>query len=349
MKNRQKKTKRAAAAVFALLLALLLPAAALADAWVPPDNHYIYGFETDAGARLVSLFLSNYAETGMTTYSSGTPSSKLHSVVLKDLELNASQFKDGLTVNTDAAGVQYMTVTAERYESRAGSLFPNSGMRAADCPGYSGGSITVTASNVNGPIDIAATVDKVTYEGDYVYYVDFSVWRVNVGSLSAVYGSTNVVPEAKVTKLTGGSCRFSYFGRKSVENISTWELALIDYQTGGFASASAVLEANVAYRPVSGSQAAPPASETPSPSAEPGVGTENDGNGEETETEALPEADTREGKGSLPEMRGGKETDERQGVAVRSGNTTLYVIILLAVVIIVLLAVLIIVVALKKR
>ena len=350
MKKRSSPMKRVLTAALALLIALLLPVACLADAWVPPDDHYNYHLaETDAGIRTVSLFVSNYAETGMASYGSDTPSSTLCAVVLKDLEINASQMKSGLTVGTGSDGQQYMTVTAERFESRASSLFPNSAVRASDCPGYSGGAITVTASHVNGPIEIAATVNYPHYVGDYTYDVDFTVWHVHTGSLSAVYGRTSEVPESKVTQLCGGKCTFQYKGDVNETDFSTWDLELVSYRLDGSIGTSyAYLEPNAAYQPAAAAATNPPVAETAAadPQTDAAATQETDGTAEEaapTQTEPAKKS------GVLERLFGGRDSDGMQEGSVRSGRSTLLLVIILAVVVIVLLAILIIVLIIKKN
>ena len=350
MKKNVISNKRVLSIALALLLTLLLPAACLADAWVPPDNYYNYHLaETDAGDRTVSLFVSNYAETGMAAYSDATPSADLCAVVLKDLEINASQMKSGLTVGTGADGQQYMTVTADKFENRAASLFPNSTVRASDCPGYSGGEITVTASHVNGPIEIAATVDYTKYVGNYNYDVDFTVWQVNTGSLSAVYGRTYDVPEAKVTKLCGGKCTFVYKGSVDETDVSTWDLELVRYELDGSIGTSyAYLEPNVAYTPAAAAATNPPAVENTEAAAQ-SDDAATDASDSDTASANNAQTDAGEKKGVLERLFGGNSSDGMQEGAVRSGNRTLLLVLILAVVVIVLLAVLIIVMIIKKN
>ncbi|MBR0510678.1 MAG: hypothetical protein IJJ85_11230 [Clostridia bacterium] len=250
-----------------LTLCLLPTAQTFADSWHPPDGFgSMMLCQSMEGGRTVSLFLSNFAETGLTAYDGSASDSVVNNCVLKHMELNASQFSPDVKILTDTNGQQYMTIPAERFQRRAQQMFGRA-VSAAGCPGYLNGQVVVRADNANAPIRLVALPDHwIGYEGNYRYSTAFTVYRVDEGSPSALYGYADMQEDTlsqKATKLYTGSVKFEYRGDPDATSFDTWDLHLISYSTSGAVTAnSGYFGDNIAYVPGAGSAAATVPAET---------------------------------------------------------------------------------------
>ena len=230
---------------------------AFGDAYEPPDS--FSNIELGVGRnedinKVVSKFISNFSEAGFTDYDSSSGKTLINKFVLKHFELNANAYKDSVKVKTDDAGQRYMIIDADQFEHTAKRFF-GLNVSASDCPGYSGGKITVTADNANAVIKIASVLDTTNtgagtwYNGNYQYECEFMVYRSYSASVSNLYGSTFVIePDDFGELLYKGSAVFEYHGDSEKSEFNTWDFTLVSYDVEGSPEAnSGYLGDNVPY------------------------------------------------------------------------------------------------------
>lgn len=256
MKKTALVLKRIAGVLMALTLAFAVSAAAFAAA---------PALQSGNTPRTVSLFLSNFIETGLTYYNDSVPDASVAAAVLKHIEINAAQFSDGVTVRTDANGQRYMQVSAEKFLQRARDMFARS-LKASECPGYANGVITVTADGANAPVNILATPDSApVLRQDGFYQVTFTVFSITGGSPSALYGYTSDVSADRATAVATGQCVFDYTGKADAKELNSYDFTVISYQTAGsFSPVTGVFGDNLPYTPGGASATLPADTAQPS-------------------------------------------------------------------------------------
>ena len=237
--------------------------------------------------RTLSLFLSNFIETGLTNYSDSVSDASVAAAVLKHIEINAAQFSDGVSVRKDANGQQYMQVSAERFQERARDMFARS-IKASACPGYANGMITVTADGANAPVNVLATPDNAPVLTQNGYYtVTFTVFSITGGSPSALYGYTSDVSADRAKAVATGQCVFDYTGDAVATELNSYDFTVISYQTmGSFSPVTGVFGDNLPYTPAAASTTLPSYTGQPSTTL-PGVST-TDGTTAPTENTTTP-------------------------------------------------------------
>ncbi len=260
-------------ALFCKRLACLLLALTLASALTAAVSASAPALQSSNTPRTISLFLSNFIETGLTKYNSSVADASVAAAVLKHIEINAAQFTDGVTVRKDTNGQQYMQVSAEKFRQRARDLFARS-LQASACPGYANGVITVTADGANAPVNILATPDSapVLLQNGY-YTVTFTVFSITSGSPSALYGYTSDVSADRAKAVATGQCVFDYTGDANAKELNSYDFTVVSYETmGSFSPVTGVFGDNLPYTPGAASTTLPSYTEQPSTTL-PGVST----------------------------------------------------------------------------
>ena len=242
--------KRTSERVFTILLAGLLFCLLGSSCIASPSCEALCSSQN--GQHAVSLFLSNFAETGLPAYDETTDAATMAACIFKHIELNYTQF-DGsdVRVGMDDNGQKYLYVSGKKLGDRAADLF-DVGLNPDFVPGYRDGRFCVTADHAGDKITLfAAPIDAISYSGDREYTVRFGVFRANGGVTSDMYTSYwgTDLPDAAL--LYEGSAVFTYRGDPDATEFSSTELHLLRWTVNGAPTAnSGVFGDNVPYTPV---------------------------------------------------------------------------------------------------
>lgn len=224
--------------IFALLLAVLLVGnlslSATADAYIPPEEEVVVGFDMSRAfmkngtCKALNTYLSNFVEVGLQEYASSDPEDSVIPAVLKHLELNSGYYPKYVKKSTGEDGKPYMRIAGSFFEERAEHLFGKN-LSAKDCPGYEDGYIVVSADHFGGPIQVFGSVyDCYHMEGD-IYKVYFEAFRIDK-DFSGWYSTAHSnLPTEKLTSLGYGHALVRYAGGKTNSNISTSDFSLAEF------------------------------------------------------------------------------------------------------------------------
>lgn len=213
--------------IVTLLLALLLCAAltlpAFADAWIPPTddgswNEALVNLPGDGEAcKPLNLYFSRFVEANLTTfeadltgYNAEVSKQEAIRATLKLFELHPGEAPEAVACDTDAAGVTYMRIGAEAFESRAFTLFGET-VKAEECPGYRDGNIYVTADNFGAPTKVFAHTVYCDYLGEGEYYAYFDIYALD-GVVNDCYALSDPDEIAGVRLIGSGHAQFVYDG-----------------------------------------------------------------------------------------------------------------------------------------
>lgn len=242
--------KRTSERVFAILLAGLLFCLLGSSCIASPGCEALCSSQN--GQHAVSLFLSNFAETGLPAYDETTDAATMAACIFKHIELNYTQFDESdVLVGTDDNGRKYLYVSGKKLGDRAADLF-DVGLNPDFVPGYRDGRFCVTADHAGDPITLfAAPTGPIEYTGDRNYEVNFTVFRANGGVKNELYTAYWRSDPPGSTMLYTGRAVFTYRGDPDATEFSTADLHLLRWTVDGAPTAnSGAFGDNVPYTPV---------------------------------------------------------------------------------------------------
>lgn len=206
--------KKIVTLLLALLLCAMLALPAFADAWIPPTddgqwNKALTSLPEDGNTcEPLNRFLSRFAETNLTDFREESSEQEAIRAVLKDLELHPDD--STVVCETDGAGVTYLRIPGEAFESRALTVLDRE-LHAEDCPGYRDGDIYVTADSFDAPPKVFAHAVWCEYIADGTYYVYFEVYAAE-DSVEDCYTLSYPADAEGIRQLGTGTATFLYAG-----------------------------------------------------------------------------------------------------------------------------------------
>ena len=227
--------KRILTLALALLLMAVLPMAARADAWIPPDsmaNLYLVSVYYDYNdCAALNYFVSNYVEANVKDY---WPEHSEDEVAiagaLKHFELNPGLYPDDVSSFIGDDGKTYMKIAAGKFEERVRQLYRRE-ISARECPGYEEGYIVVSAENYGEVIRVVGIANDCYYLGEGKYKLGFRVYYIPEG-VSDQYTLTCAAMDERGYQVLGDGMATFYFADPSRTTFRSADFQLTSFWMG---------------------------------------------------------------------------------------------------------------------
>jgi len=218
-------SKRLLSGLLAILMIFILSVTVFADAWEPAGEDAYYNKNVDnllneaSGRRKMNLFLSNFSEANLHDFDSendlfNTSDMDILAYLFKHFELNASLYPSVSIINDGDFG-KIMTVSLSTVEKAEKRMFyrPFTKSPVTDFSGYRNGMYIVTANEAYSQLKVLSIADRLKYNGDGVYMVEFEIYKTesNIDNYYS-YSSDEAIKSSSLKGIGEGYAEFNYVG-----------------------------------------------------------------------------------------------------------------------------------------